>query len=119
MRTGQTLRTRRTLTTRRCRTQRTGPAHPTMSPAQRARRTRTPLRENLSNAGTEAIRVRLDVGYDGSGFSGWARQPGRRTVQETLEGALARVLRLPEPPALTVAGRTDAGVHARGQAAPP
>ena len=88
-----------------------------MSPAQRARRTRTPLRENLSNAGTEAIRVRLDVGYDGSGFSGWARQPGRRTVQETLEGALARVLRLPEPPALTVAGRTDAGVHARGQVA--
>ena len=81
------------------------------------RRTRTPLRENLSNAGTEAIRVRLDVGYDGSGFSGWARQPGQRTVQETLEGALARVLRLPEPPALTVAGRTDTGVHARGQVA--
>ena len=81
------------------------------------RRTRTPLRENLSNAGTEAIRVRLDVGYDGSGFSGWARQPGQRTVQETLEGALARVLRLPESPPLTVAGRTDAGVHARGQVA--
>jgi tRNA pseudouridine38-40 synthase len=81
------------------------------------RRTRTPLRENLSNAGTGAIRVRLDVGYDGSGFSGWARQPGQRTVQETLESALARVLRLPEPPALTVAGRTDAGVHARGQVA--
>jgi tRNA pseudouridine38-40 synthase len=81
------------------------------------RRTRTPLRENLSNAGTEAIRVRLDVGYDGSGFSGWARQPGQRTVQETLEGALARVLRLPESPVLTVAGRTDAGVHARGQVA--
>jgi len=80
-------------------------------------RTRTPLRENLSNAGTEAIRVRLDVGYDGSGFSGWARQPGQRTVQETLEGALARVLRLPESLALTVAGRTDAGVHARGQVA--
>jgi tRNA pseudouridine38-40 synthase len=81
------------------------------------RRTRAPLRENLSNAGTEAIRVRLDVGYDGSGFSGWARQPGQRTVQETLEGALTRVLRLPESPALTVAGRTDAGVHARGQVA--
>jgi tRNA pseudouridine38-40 synthase len=80
-------------------------------------RTRTPLRENLSNAGTEAIRVRLDVGYDGSGFSGWARQPGQRTVQETLESALARVLRLPESPPLTVAGRTDAGVHARGQVA--
>ena len=81
------------------------------------RRMRTPLTENLSNAGTGAIRVRLDVGYDGSGFSGWARQPGQRTVQETLEDALARVLRLPEPPALTVAGRTDAGVHARGQVA--
>ncbi len=63
------------------------------------------------------IRVRLDLAYDGSGFSGWARQPGRRTVQQTLEEALSRVLRLPEPPQLTVAGRTDAGVHARGQVA--
>ena len=63
------------------------------------------------------IRVRLDVGYDGSGFSGWARQPGRRTVQQTLEDALSRVLRLAETPQLTVAGRTDAGVHARGQVA--
>jgi tRNA pseudouridine38-40 synthase len=80
-------------------------------------RPRTRLRGKLSNAGAAATRVRLDVGYDGSGFSGWARQPGQRTVQETLEDALARVLRLPEPPALTVAGRTDAGVHARGQVA--
>src|SRR5437899_5541408 len=63
------------------------------------------------------IRVRLDVCYDGAGFSGWARQPGRRTVEQTLEEALRRVLRLPEPPRLTVAGRTDAGVHARGQVA--
>jgi tRNA pseudouridine38-40 synthase len=63
------------------------------------------------------IRVRIDIRYDGSGFSGWARQPGRRTVQQTLEDALGRVLRLPEPPQLTVAGRTDAGVHARGQVA--
>jgi len=62
-------------------------------------------------------RVRITVGYDGSGFSGWARQPGRRTVQQTLEEALCRILRLPETPALTVAGRTDAGVHARGQVA--
>src|SRR5215471_7983189 len=68
-------------------------------------------------AGLAAVRVRLDIGYDGTGFSGWARQPGRRTVQETLEDALARVLRLPEPAPLTVAGRTDAGVHARGQVA--
>ena len=63
------------------------------------------------------IRVRVDLGYDGSGFSGWARQPGRRTVQQTLEDALAQVLRLAEAPQLTVAGRTDAGVHARGQVA--
>jgi tRNA pseudouridine38-40 synthase len=63
------------------------------------------------------IRVRLDIGYDGAGFSGWARQPGQRTVQETLEDALGRVLSLPEPAPLTVAGRTDAGVHARGQVA--
>src|SRR5437879_6230994 len=63
------------------------------------------------------VRVRLDIGYDGTGFSGWARQPGQRTVQGTLEDALARVLGLAEPPALTVAGRTDAGVHARGQVA--
>src|SRR5215475_6404888 len=67
--------------------------------------------------GPGTIRVRIDVGYDGSGFSGWARQPGRRTVQQTLEDALCRVLRLPEAPPLTVAGRTDAGVHARGQVA--
>ena len=68
-------------------------------------------------AGLTAVRVRLDIGYDGTGFSGWARQPGQRTVQGTLEDALARVLNLAEPAALTVAGRTDAGVHARGQVA--
>jgi tRNA pseudouridine38-40 synthase len=58
---------------------------------------------------------RLDIEYDGSGFSGWARQLGLRTVQGELEAALATVLR--EPVALIVAGRTDAGVHARGQVA--
>jgi tRNA pseudouridine38-40 synthase len=58
---------------------------------------------------------RLDIEYDGSGFAGWARQPGMRTVQSELETALETVLR--EPVALTVAGRTDAGVHARGQVA--
>ena len=67
--------------------------------------------------GVAAVRVRLDIGYDGTGFSGWARQPGQRTVQGTLEEALTRVLNLAEPAVLTVAGRTDAGVHARGQVA--
>jgi tRNA pseudouridine38-40 synthase len=62
-------------------------------------------------------RLRLDLCYDGARFHGWAAQPGTRTVQGVLSGALAVVLRLPEPPALTVAGRTDAGVHARGQVA--
>ncbi|NDL57579.1 tRNA pseudouridine(38-40) synthase TruA [Phytoactinopolyspora mesophila] len=60
------------------------------------------------------LRVRLDVAYDGTDFSGWARQPGRRTVQGVLEEALGMILRS-ESPQLTVAGRTDAGVHARGQ----
>jgi tRNA pseudouridine38-40 synthase len=59
--------------------------------------------------------VRLDLEYDGSGFRGWARQPGLRTVQGVLEAALAQVLR--EEIQLTVAGRTDAGVHALGQVA--
>ena len=58
---------------------------------------------------------RLDIEYDGSGFAGWARQPGMRTVQAELEAALETILR--EPIALTVAGRTDAGVHAWGQVA--
>ncbi len=62
------------------------------------------------------MRVRLDVSYDGTEFSGWARQPQRRTVQDVLERALATVLRLPSVQ-LRVAGRTDAGVHATGQVA--
>ncbi len=60
-------------------------------------------------------RVRIDLAYDGTDFAGWARQPDQRTVQGVLEAALAVVLRLSEPPGVTVAGRTDAGVHARGQ----
>jgi tRNA pseudouridine38-40 synthase len=63
------------------------------------------------------VRLRIDLAYDGSGFSGWAAQPGRRTVEDVVAAALGRVLRLPGPPGLTVAGRTDAGVHARGQVA--
>ena len=58
---------------------------------------------------------RLVLEYDGSGFAGWASQPGRRTVQASVEAALAVVLRAPV--SLTVAGRTDAGVHAWGQVA--
>jgi tRNA pseudouridine38-40 synthase len=63
------------------------------------------------------VRFRLDIGYDGSGFSGWAEQPGRRTVAGEITAALGRVLRLPDAPRLVVAGRTDAGVHASGQVA--
>ena len=60
--------------------------------------------------------IRLEIAYDGSGFAGWARQPGLRTVQEELERAVGRILG-GEDVALTVAGRTDAGVHATGQVA--
>jgi tRNA pseudouridine38-40 synthase len=59
--------------------------------------------------------TRLDIEYDGGAFAGWARQPGQHTVQGALEDALARLL--PEPVTLTVAGRTDRGVHAWGQVA--
>ncbi|MEV6771342.1 tRNA pseudouridine(38-40) synthase TruA [Nocardia sp. NPDC051030] len=62
-----------------------------------------------------AVRVRLDISYDGTDFTGWARQPGLRTVQGVLEESLSKVRR--EPIQLTVAGRTDAGVHAEGQVA--
>ena len=61
------------------------------------------------------MRLRLDLSYDGRDFHGWAAQPELRTVQGVLEEWITRVLRLPEPAALVVAGRTDAGVHARGQ----
>ncbi|RRD35690.1 tRNA pseudouridine synthase A [Leucobacter sp. OH2974_COT-288] len=65
------------------------------------------------------IRIRLDIAYDGTDFKGWATQPGLRTVQQEIETALSTVLRRPasEPVQLTVGGRTDAGVHARGQVA--
>ncbi|WP_424936249.1 MULTISPECIES: tRNA pseudouridine(38-40) synthase TruA [Bacteria] len=61
------------------------------------------------------MRIRLDIAYDGTQFRGWARQPGLRTVQGTLEDALARIVG--SDVRLVVAGRTDAGVHATGQVA--
>ncbi|HET7900303.1 MAG TPA: tRNA pseudouridine(38-40) synthase TruA [Candidatus Nanopelagicales bacterium] len=63
------------------------------------------------------VRLRLDVAYDGTAFHGWARQRGLRTVQGEIETALTTALRLPEAVRLVCAGRTDAGVHARGQVA--
>lgn len=66
------------------------------------------------------MRLRLDLAYDGSGFYGWAKQPDLRTVQGVLEEALHKVLRVnksdaSEPLRLSVAGRTDTGVHASYQ----
>lgn len=63
-------------------------------------------------------RVRLDIAYDGGDFLGWSAQPGLRTVQGELDAALAVIFGKHGPPGpLTVAGRTDAGVHATGQVA--
>jgi tRNA pseudouridine38-40 synthase len=59
--------------------------------------------------------VRLDLAYDGTGFHGWARQRGQRTVEGALQESLERILGA--PCRLSVAGRTDAGVHAAGQVA--
>jgi tRNA pseudouridine38-40 synthase len=61
------------------------------------------------------VTSRLLIEYDGSDFAGWARQPGLRTIQGVLEAAFERITR--RSVTLTVAGRTDAGVHARGQVA--
>jgi len=62
------------------------------------------------------VRIRIDLAYDGTKFHGWAAQPGLRTVQGELEAALATALRVPRV-RVVVAGRTDTGVHARGQVA--
>ncbi|MFC4786993.1 tRNA pseudouridine(38-40) synthase TruA [Nocardioides sp. MAHUQ-72] len=60
------------------------------------------------------MRIRIDLAYDGTDFHGWATQPRLRTVQGVLEAALATALRVPDA-AVVCAGRTDTGVHARGQ----
>ena len=60
------------------------------------------------------MRIRIDLSYDGSNFHGWALQPDLRTVQGEVQRALALALRLPQV-WVTCAGRTDTGVHARGQ----
>src|SRR5689334_12072108 len=73
--------------------------------------------EEQGGGPTGLLRIRLDLGYDGTDFSGWAAQPGLRTVQGELSAALTTLLRSHQPVRLTVAGRTDAGVHARGQVA--
>ncbi len=66
---------------------------------------------------SQVMRLRLDISYDGTGFCGWARQPGLRSVQAELESALRSALRIDPaiPVRVAVAGRTDAGVHALGQ----
>jgi len=63
------------------------------------------------------VRFRLDISYDGTDFRGWGVQPQLRTVQGEIETALCTILRLKKPSRLIVAGRTDTGVHARGQVA--
>ncbi|WP_083090170.1 tRNA pseudouridine(38-40) synthase TruA [Actinomyces vulturis] len=80
----------------------------TTPPGSRELRDHTALNEM-------SVRVRLDLAYDGTDFSGWAAQPGLRTVEGVLAGALSTILR--QEIHLTVAGRTDAGVHARHQVA--
>jgi tRNA pseudouridine38-40 synthase len=72
---------------------------------------------SAESAKPSKVRWRLDLSYDGTDFSGWATQVGRRTVQGELESWITRILRLDEPAQLVCAGRTDAGVHARGQVA--
>jgi tRNA pseudouridine38-40 synthase len=67
-----------------------------------------------AGAGAPAlVRVRLDLAYDGTDYNGWATQPGLPTIQGALEEGLATIIR--RPVRTVVAGRTDAGVHARGQ----
>src|SRR3954447_10722719 len=90
-------------------------ATPLPTPGDRPLSTHQHEDEPVPPRGSGLVRLRLSVGYDGTDLHGWARQPGQRTVQGDLEQALRTVLRCPVD--LTVAGRTDAGVHATGQVA--
>jgi len=82
--------------------------HPTLPPSQGSNAV-----PDAASAEPATVRIRMRLAYDGTGFSGWAVQPGRRTVQGSLEEVLELLFR--RPVRTTVAGRTDAGVHARGQ----
>lgn len=77
---------------------------------------RVGMRRSMSGPRVQRVTTRLLLEYDGTNFAGWARQPEARTVQDEVERALATILRVDAVP-LTVAGRTDAGVHAWGQVA--
>ena len=85
------------------------------SSSARAARTRPRWSSSSSSRLAPCRRRGSTIAYDGSRFAGWAAQPGQRTVQGELESALERILG--EQVELTVAGRTDAGVHATGQVA--
>jgi tRNA pseudouridine38-40 synthase len=78
-------------------------------------RTHEPDEPATPDGDSGLVRLRLDLSYDGTDFFGWAPQPDVRTVAPLLEESLGVVLRLPEPPRVIVAGRTDTGVHATGQ----
>ena len=90
-------------------------ARPLPTLGERSLTTSRTAPEPATAPGGGLVRLRLSVSYDGTALHGWARQPGQRTVQGELEAALATALRVPVD--LTVAGRTDAGVHATGQVA--
>lgn len=75
------------------------------------------LNQPPTQSGRGLVRLRVNLGYDGTRFNGWAIQPGQRTVQNEVQNALGVALHLGEPVLLTVAGRTDSGVHARHQVA--
>lgn len=86
-----------------------------LSAAVKLRSYRSRRRGGRYMTGEEQRNIRLDIKYDGTGYAGWAKQPGLETVEGKLEEVLGRILQ--EDVKLSVAGRTDAGVHARGQVA--